>query len=111
MAFGTLTGDPSQASAQSSLTLECTPGTAYAVSLDEGLHGNRRMADEQGSGFLGYEIFQDASGTRRWGGGAAGAVSGVAPSGRIPLNAYGRIVSRTVSAGRYGDVITVTVQF
>lgn len=112
MAFGTIAGDGPQASAQSLLTLACTAGTPFAVTLDEGQHGGRRMAEERGIGFLGYEIFQDAARTRRWDAGAAGAVGGVAPSGgRISLNAYGRIVSQAAAAGRYGDVVTVTVQF
>lgn len=112
MTFGTLAGDGPQASAQSQLTLECTPGTAYAVTLDEGLRGDRRMVEERGIGFLDYEIFQDAAGTRRWDASAAGSVAGVAPSdGRISLNAYGRIAGQATTAGRYGDVVTVTVQF
>lgn len=112
MTFGTVAGDEPAASAQTVLTLDCTPGTPYAVTLDEGLQGGRRMIDQRGAAFLDYEIFQDAAQTRRWGGTAADGVSGVAPSGgTVSLSAYGRVVSRTATPGQYGDVVTVAVQF
>ena len=112
MAFGALDSARAIAAAQTAVTLECTPGTAYAVTMDEGLHGARRMADERGNAFLDYEIYQDAAGTTPWGATTGGAVSGVAPgAGRVAINAYGRVLSATATPGRYHDVVTVTVQF
>jgi spore coat protein U-like protein len=111
MAFGTRESDRPEGSAQAALALQCTPGAAYSITLDDGQHGGRRMAAADGSAFLDYEIFQDPAGTRRWGGDAAGAVSGVAESGMVFLSAHGRIVSRSAAPGRYGDVVTVTVEF
>lgn len=112
MAFGALDSARTTAAAQTAVTLECTPGTAYAVTMDEGLHGARRMADERGNAFLDYEIYQDAAGTTPWGATSGGAVSGVAPSaGKVAINAYGRVLSTTATPGRYHDVVTVTVQF
>ena len=112
MAFGALDSARANGAAQAPVTLECTPGTAYAVTMDDGLHGARRMADESGDAFLDYEIYQDAAGTTRWGGSGGGAISGVAPrGGRVALNAYGRVLNTTATPGRYQDVVTVTVQF
>lgn len=112
MAFGALESANPQGTAQAALTLACTPGTAYAVTMDQGLHGSRRMADERGEAFLDYEIFRDAAGTTRWGGTAAEAVSGIAPSGgAVALSAYGRIAARVAAPGQYRDVVTVMVQF
>lgn len=112
MAFGTLAGDRPHASAQAAVRLACTPGTPYAVTMDGGQNGGRRMAEQQGAAFLSYEIFQDAAGSRRWGDGAAEGVGGVAPAnGAVSLTAHGRILSRSAAPGRYGDVVTVTVQF
>ena len=112
MAFGALDSARANAAAQAAVTLECTPGTAYAVTMDDGLHGARRMADERGNAFLDYEIYQDAAGTTPWGATSASAVSGVAPSaGKVAISAYGRVLNATAAPGNYQDVVTVTVQF
>jgi spore coat protein U-like protein len=112
MAFGALDSARVTGAAQAPVTLECTPGTAYAVTMDQGLHGGRRMADERGAAFLDYEIYQDAAGTMPWGATAGGAVSGVAPrAGKVALSAYGRVLGATATPGRYQDVVTVTVEF
>lgn len=112
MAFGSLDSARTTGAAQAAVTLECTPGTAYAVTMDGGLHGGRRMADERGTAFLDYEIYQDAAGTIPWGGASGAAVSGVAPSaGKVALAAYGRVTSPGAAPGRYQDVVTVTVEF
>lgn len=113
MAFGDIDPARPQRAVESVLTLQCSPGTAFAVSLDQGQNGARRMANVSGAGFLDYEIYRDAAGTTPWGSAAGGgAVTGVAPgSGTVSLAAYGRVVSRTTTPGRYQDVVTVTVQF
>lgn len=112
MAFGTIDGNRPQGTAEAALTLQCTPGTAYAVTMDQGQNGARRMANVTGGGFLDYEIYRDAAGTRPWGGAAGSAISGVASGpGKISLAAYGRVVSSTVTPGQYQDVVTVTVEF
>ncbi len=114
MAFGTLTGESARgaASAQASLTLNCTPGTAYSVALDDGLNGDRRMADPTGQVYLDYEIYQDPGATRRWGSGGEAAAAGIAPaSGAVVLNAYGRITATRLVPSSYSDVVTVVVTF
>ena len=112
MAFSALDSANVTGAAQAAVTIECTPGTAYAVTMDQGLHGGRRMADERGTAFLDYEIYQDAAGTMPWGASSGGAVSGISPNaGKVALSAYGRVLSATAIPGRYQDVVTVTVQF
>lgn len=110
MAFGALAAESGEIRAQAGVRLACTPGTPYAVSIDDGIHGGRRMAARQGAGFVAYEVYQDAAATRRWGGGADQALAGVAGTGMIVLTAHGRLLS-PAAAGSYGDVLTVTVQF
>ena len=109
--FGSVEIRQSSAKAQSLLSMTCTPGTAYAITLDNGRHGNRTMANPAGTAFLAYEIYRDGGGQRRWGEGSAG-VSGTAPAdGRVILAAYGRLIDANGVADRYVDTITVTVEF
>lgn len=115
LAFGTIgdeTGDTA-ASAQAALTLRCTPGIAYAVALDQGRSGGRRMADASGDRFALYDIFQDAGARQRWSDDPAGTISGLSPaSGEIALTAYGRILfPASLEPGSYSDIVTVTVAF
>lgn len=112
LAFGALESGTPAANAEAPVTLDCTPGTPYTVTLDEGRNGARRLAAADGTGFVPYEIYQDAAATRRWGGSTGGAISGVAPDdGRVSLSAHGRILAAATEPGRYEDVVTVMVQF
>jgi spore coat protein U-like protein len=112
MTFGSLDARQATASAKALLELECTPGTAFSVTLDEGRQGGRRMVDPTRGAFLHYDIFRDAAASRRWGSGSAEAVSGVAPEGgRVALSAYGLVTIEKAAAGAYSDVITVSVTF
>lgn len=111
LSFGSMETRDVRGTEQSLLALTCTPGTAYAVGIDNGRNGNRQMVDPAGAAFLAYDIYQDAGALRRWGTGSA-AVSGIAPSdGRVVLNAYGRITATRAARGHYTDIVTVTVAF
>ena len=112
LAFGALSGREPTARGEALLELECTPGTAFSIALDEGRHGGRRMAEPTRGAFLHYEIYRDAAGLQRWGGGGSAAAAGVAPAdGRVRLNAYGRVAIDRAAAGEYSDVVTVSVTF
>ena len=112
MAFGTIDGRNARSESQAVLTMDCTPGTAYSVTMDEGRNGGRRMADATGAAFLHYEIYQDAAASRRWGSDGSAAVAGIVPEdGRVVLGAYGRIAAQRAVAGDYSDVVTVVVSF
>ena len=111
LSFGEVNDRNPRGSAQSLLSLTCTPGTPYAVSIDNGRNGNRTMVDATGSRALAYQIYRDAAASQPWGSGSSG-VSGLTPAnGRVVLNAYGRIVANRAVAGHYSDVVTVTVDF
>lgn len=115
MVFAPLPSEHSQTDARSSVVLACTPASSYVVTMDDGRHGasgTRRMADAAGTRFLAYEIYSDATRTRRWGGTAATAVSAVAPaSAHVELDAYARLAGGKTQAGAYNDTVTVTVAF
>ena len=115
LTFDGATSAQPQVDAQASIALGCTPDTSFAVSIDDGqntANGRRRMVSASGKGYLAYDIYQDAGRTRRWGGAAGGGVSGIVPaSGRVELNAYGRIAAAGAIADRYVDTVTVLVTF
>ena len=61
------------ASAQATMTMNCSAGAAYAISLDEGLQGDgstRRMTRADGA-TLPYDIYRDSAHRQRWGAGSA----------------------------------------
>lgn len=111
LSFGSTDTDRLDARARSVLSLTCTPGTAYNISLDEGRNGNRAMLNTTGTASLAYDIYQDAAGGRRWGAGVDG-VSGTAPAtGQVVLAAYGRLIETGAASGDYSDTVTITVGF
>ena len=114
MMFGTVSIIFPQANAQSTLTIDCTPFTAYSIAMDDGLNynGQRRMARMAGGNlYLNYEIYRDAARTQRWGQTGGALVSGVAPAnGKVTLQAYGRTTG-FLAIGAYEDTVTVTISF
>lgn len=102
--FGTVS-DNVTVLAQTRVFVNCTPGTAYTVTMDNGLwvkNGQRRMIDPFSNGvrqYLDYEIYRNAARTQRWGSTAATGVTGVAGAAQVTLFAYGRALGKKVSAG------------
>lgn len=100
------------ASAQSSMTLNCSAGAAYAVSLDEGTQGDgstRRMTRADGA-TLPYDIYRDSAHLQRWGAGST-ALAGTG-SGRdttVPL--YAAIRPNPAQAGNYTDHVVVLITY
>ena len=113
--FGALPAGGDRIDADATIVLICTPAAGYVVTMDEGRHGAggaRRMADAAGTGYLGYEIYQDAARTRPWGATLASAMSAVAPaSGRVELDVHARLADGKALPGSYADTVTVTVAF
>ncbi|WP_133364691.1 spore coat U domain-containing protein [Qipengyuania sediminis] len=118
MMFGTVSIVNPTGTAQSALIVDCTPGTTFTVTMDNGLHfraGSRRMANPAGNGnrqFIDYEIFRNAARTQRWGATAATGITTIAPAdGKVTLIAYGRADGRRSIASAYEDTVTVTISF
>lgn len=114
--FGTVAVFFPAATAQAPIYIDCTPNTAFMVSMDDGINfnaGQRRMR-RIGPGFgtfLNYDIYRNAARTQRWGSGAGQVVSGVAPAdGKVTLYAYGR-TQGFVAAGPFEDTVTITITF
>lgn len=105
----------SDLSAQSAVTVSCTTGSPYWVSLDNGMNalsGQRRM--KSGTYFINYELYRDAGLSLRWGATKdVDTVSGAGVYSGTTLNVYGFAPkpSALPPPGTYSDTITATVNF
>lgn len=111
--FGTTTGVLSaNVDVNTSLTAQCTGGTPYTVSLDDGQNavGTTRRMKGLGSGqYVTYELYTDAGRTNRWG---TSSSSGTGSGNAQPLTVFGRVPAQTTpKADTYTDLITVTVSY
>ena len=109
--------------ATSTVTLNCTPNTAYSIALNSGLHSggsfsSRSMKLATGPELMDYNVYRDAAHTEIWGDGTASTfiVSGTTPVGTpspVNVTAYGRIPAgqNALPTGAYADTIDATVTF
>jgi spore coat protein U-like protein len=117
LAFGVVTAaEAPTRQATASIEVACGPDVPFTVALDDGQNsgdGTRRALDPATGELIAYEIYADPARSQRWGSFGAQAVTGVtASTGTARLTAYGQLGSETtISAGSYGDVVTVTTNF
>lgn len=119
LAFGSYDAASGSAlDATSNISVYCSSGLAYDVSLNVGSGGGtfatRTMAS--GGNTLNYNLFNNAGRTTIWGDGtgSTGIVSGTGTGLLTPVThvVYGRIASGQERAiGSYSSTITVTVTF
>lgn len=114
--------DPGSATpddATSTVSVQCSTGTSYAVSLDAGTTSgstltSRNMSDGIAS-TLNYQLYTDAAHTTVWGDGSGSTLtnSGVGTgSSSQDYTVYGRVpISQFVTSGAYSDTITATVSY
>lgn len=106
----------SNTDAQGTLSIQCTSGLPYAVSLDGGLSGatnptQRKMTFSTSS--VTYGLYQDSARSTAWGSTAgvntaSGTGTGLAQS----LTVYGRVPPQaTPKAGTYNDTVVATVTY
>lgn len=101
---------------QTTIQLQCSPGTVAELSLDAGTGPGRntkrrKMEQERGIDRLDYDLYQDPGRTMQWGDNSGRDTVEVEATGApqaIPV--YGQIPGgQRVRDGIYSDVITVTV--
>ncbi len=110
-------GDASTATG--TLTVNCSDGTPYAVTLDGGLHldgttitaTSRRMAN--GSVYVPYGLYSDSSRTIVWGNDAASQVAGEGTGDGQDLLVYADVSADATNVARalYVDTVTATVTY
>nr|WP_295106619.1 spore coat U domain-containing protein [uncultured Caulobacter sp.] len=111
--FGTYASDAAS-TANTTVTLRCTPGSAATVSLDGGGSSNPQARRMSGPANLNYQIYRDAAlqdpiNTA----GSAWQLSSQENTGQaVTYPVYGQVPSgQTVPTGNYTDVVRITVQY
>ncbi|HRO03243.1 MAG TPA: spore coat U domain-containing protein [Terricaulis sp.] len=107
--------DPIAAShldASTTLSLTCTNGTPYELSMSLGggeTTASRIMYD--GAEQLSYVLYRDGARTQLWGvNGGVDTLGGAGTGAPVTIDVFGRIpMQQTAPAGDYADTITVTV--
>ena len=109
--FGNQTALTGPVDSSSTITVTCSNGTDYAVSLDQGDNGTRLMSD--GSDTVDYELYTDAARTAAWGEDVGvDTVGGTGNGAAQALTVYGRVpVQATPDPATYVDQITATIAF
>lgn len=101
---------------QGTISVTCTDGTPYTVSLDEGggtgaTEASRLMTRSAGSETVAYILSRNIGHTLLWGTGP-NAYSGVGSGTEQVLDVFGRVpIQTTPVAGTYQDTVTVTLTF
>lgn len=116
--FGSLSDGSVDADAAADMTLYCTDGTPYTVTLDQGDNANgsdTRMKDINNN-YIVYDLYSDSARTTAltYTAGSAQLATGTGTGGNTTLSVYGRIESTEVAAAtsaQYYDSITVTVTY
>lgn len=103
-----------QLDASGGLSVTCTSGLTYAVSLNGGISNapptQRKML--KGSESILYGLYKDTGRTQAFGSGAGQTVSGTGDGTAQPFPVYGRVgVQQTPSPGVYKDTVVVTVTY
>ncbi len=105
--------------ATSTLAVQCTNTTPYAVSLNAGLNAGgasnfSARAMTSGSNALAYQLYLDTAHSQVWGDGTSSSStsSGTGTGSAQSLTIYGSIPSLSgVVPGAYTDTVTVTVTY
>jgi spore coat protein U-like protein len=117
LSFGSY--DPTSATpldATTTVTLNCTVGTAYNVGLNAGTGTGATVAARKmtsGADTLTYSLYRDAGRTTIWGNTVGtDTTSGTFAIGQAALTVFGRVpAGQNVTAATYTDTITVTVTY
>jgi spore coat protein U-like protein len=123
VSFGTYTA--AQITAQGTVTVQCTTGAPWHISLNKGTNSNgttpRSMsATVNGTQFnLTYELYKDAGLTQVWGDsdfagtyGLGSSLAGTGGGGAQNNTVFGKVsANQSVAAGSYTDTVTATVNF
>ncbi|MEH6413971.1 Csu type fimbrial protein [Pseudomonas sp. CGJS7] len=116
--FGSVASTATNVDQQGQLTVNCTPGTAYTIALDNGQNGtdvnSRKMAS--GANLIPYQLYRAAArgagdvwGSTTGVGGNVLAGSGTGAAVNVPV--YGRTPSANFPVGTYNDVVVATITY
>jgi spore coat protein U-like protein len=113
--FGTQTLLNANVDASTTIQVQCTTGTDYDVSLDNGQNASRRMRLGATADYVDYELYTDAARTTVWPTAAGAAPYPYTANGSAQnITVYGRIPAQTTptaSATAYTDIVAITVTY
>jgi spore coat protein U-like protein len=115
--FGTQTLLNANVDAAVNLSVQCTSGTDYDVTLDNGLNTSRRMDSTAGAGvganIVDYELYSDSGRTTVFPTTAGTAPYPYTGTGTAQtITVYGRVAPQTTPpAGNYYDTVGITVTY
>jgi spore coat protein U-like protein len=109
--FGSYSSLASDIDVDSGITVNCSSGTNYTVSLDLGVYGDRLLTD--GSNKVDYELYTSPQRDVAWGTNVGvDTVGGTGDGNDQGLTVYGRVPSQgTPPVSTYTDFVTATVAF
>lgn len=112
MSFGTVTSATGGATASSDTKVNCTPGAAYTVNIDNGLNDGLtgiRKLKSAGGVTVDYNIYTDAGRTTPW---TVAGFTGTGSGADQTIPVLGKLTQVTsVGAGSYQDTLTVTLHY
>jgi spore coat protein U-like protein len=116
LAFGIVGLLAGNVDATSTITVTCTPATAYAIALNEGdVSGStidaRKMAS--GAASMMFQLYRDSARTQVWGKtSGVDTVGNTGNGGPMEITVYGRIPPQTgPTVGAYVAQITATITY
>lgn len=112
--FGTHSALTSNIDANGRVTINCTTGLPYTISLNGGLSNaaptQRRMT--HGSDAVIYGLYSDSARTIPWGSAAGQTVSSTGNGASQNAPVYGRVAAQTTPfTGTYSDTVVVTINY
>jgi spore coat protein U-like protein len=121
LALGSFDGTNDLA-ASSTITVNCTNATAFAVDLDRGSSGSYAMRTmRNGTDVLNYNLYTTGTYATVWGdntggtGHGSGTGAGMTAAQAVTLTVFGRLRAAdntgTFGAGNYSDTITATITY
>lgn len=117
LAFGTVGVLNHAITGNTNLSVRCTNGDAWRISLNGGGSGNvaaRTMQRTGGGGSIQYQLYTDANRTVPWGDGSGGTsrATGTGTGNAQSVAVYGGVpIQTTPLPGSYSDTITATIEF
>lgn len=113
--FGSVAAPASPLHEMADIRVQCAPGTAWKIGLDNGLNFDGAMRRMAGTGgYIQYQLYSDESGTLLWGDTEATRVSGtIGPGGDAAVvTVYGIVPPQPDAViGAYADSVTATMYY
>lgn len=117
LGFGNVNALGADVDATSTLTANCTNGSAYTVGLNAGTGALATVTDRKmtsGTDLLNYSLYTDTGRTTNWDDiGGTTTVAGTGSGSGQAITVYGRIPTGQTSTpvGSYSDTVTATIDF